>query len=65
MISPDTRARCLPVAGTFQDHFVVQAGADEQLMVGNEEETSSIRELGNLLMGEGIFPVSVPKDPLR
>ena len=65
LISPDTRACCLRVAETFQDHSAVQAGADEQLMTGNEEETSSIKELGNLPTGEGSFPVYLTNDPLQ
>lgn len=64
LISPDARTCCEQVAETFQDHFASQAGAGEQLMMGNEEKPSAIREPGNLAMGEGSFPVDVTEDPL-
>lgn len=63
MISPDTRARCLRAAEPSQGHFAVQAGADEKLVVGNEEKTSL--ELGNLPTGEGSLPVYLTNYPLQ
>lgn len=65
LISPDARTCCEQVAETFQDHFAFQAGAGEQLMMGNEEKPSALREPGNAAMGEGSFPAGVTEDPLQ